>query len=857
MGRHNHLLTDAVREILHTRKKFISLLIMNFLAVGFLAGLRMTAPDMKHSLDVYYDEQNLMDVRILSTLGLTQDDIDALKGFAGGAGLPAITDAEGSKYLDALVGEDTVTVFSMPGKINKLRITQGREPQSSSECVVEQLLANKLEIAVGDTITINTEDADKLTTQSSALNEHTFTVCGIGISPMYISKTRGNSSIGTGTVTAWVSVPEEVFTQDYYTAAYLTADELDVLECYMDKSYRDKVDSLREALEPLGKERSVLRREQLIKETTITDMMAMILSSGLDSVQVEQGKWYILGRNTLESYEEFSMDSDRMSSLADVFPMIFFLVAALSSLTTMTRMVEDHRTEIGCMKAMGFSARDVSIKYIGYAAASSLTGGLTGWAFGILAIPGIIYYEWGLEYLLPPIKYMVSVPVLAYSVGLAVLATAGSAAAACMSTLTASAASLMRPRAPKPGKRVLLERIPAIWSRLSFIQKVSVRNLFRYKRRFWMTVAGIGGCTALVVTALGLRDSIFDILAWQFDEITCYDAALGISEEIGAADKTDLREELENDPAIVAWQECNESWMEFETKAGKVSNVTVICADDLHSLDGFINLRHREQGGGISAKYRELFMSPINMEPDGIIIDEKMAEILDVNVGSEVMLRNADEEEFTGIVSDITENYVNHYAYMTRKCMKSMTGDWPLHNTILLRLSDDAQEEEVARKLIAMEGVVSYNRIDQMRTRFENSIRSINAIIVIIIAAAALLAFLVLFNLTNINVTERIRELATLKVLGFYDAETASYVYRENGFLTLIGAAAGLFIGKWLHSWLVRTIEVDYLMFGRSVHPRSFVIAAVLTFLFSLSVNFFSFFTIKEINMIESLKSVE
>ena len=210
MGRHNRLLTDAVREILHTKRKFISLLIMNFLAVGFLAGLRMTAPDMKHSLDVYYDEQNLMDLRIVSTLGMTQDDIDALKNLSDEPGLVTITDAEGSKYLDALIGEDTVTVFSLPEKINKLRIIEGREPQNSNECIIEQLLADKLGIGVGDTININSDDADKLTTEFSALSEHTFTVCGMAISPMYISRTRGNSSIGTGIVTAWVSVPEEV-----------------------------------------------------------------------------------------------------------------------------------------------------------------------------------------------------------------------------------------------------------------------------------------------------------------------------------------------------------------------------------------------------------------------------------------------------------------------------------------------------------------------------------------------------------------------------------------------------------------------------------------------------------------------
>ena len=857
MGIHNRLWTDAVREIAHTKKKFISLLIMNFLAVGFLAGLRMTAPDMKHSLDVYYDEQNLMDVRIVSTLGLSQEDLDVLSEWKGKEGLPAVSDVEGSKYFDALIEEDTVTVFSIPERINRLRLTRGRLPDTQEECVVEELLAEKLGLEIGDEVTIDTEDADKLTLQSSVLSSHTFTISGIAISPLYISKTRGNSSIGSGTVTAWISLPEEVFTQDYYTCAYLTADDLDPQDCYNDPEYEERVKILRDSLEPLGKERAALRHKKLISEATITEMLAQIFGAGLDAMQPDSGEWYILGRKSLESYEEFSTDSQRMSNLANVFPLIFFLVAALSSLTTMTRMVEEHRTEIGCMKALGFSGLDISVKYTGYAAASSLAGGLAGWLLGVFAIPGIIYYEWGLEYLLPPIRFLFSSRVLVYSVGFAVLATAGAAAAACWTTLNSSAAALMRPRSPKPGKRVLLERIPAVWTRLSFIQKVSARNLFRYKRRFWMTVAGIGGCTALVVTGLGLRDSIFDILSWQFDEITCYDAALGISEDIGADVKTELMEKLGSMQEISGFKQCSQTSIDIETAQGKAEYVTVVCADDLGVLDGFINLRHRQHGGGIGRDYRNLFSEPMNMEPDGIIIDEKMAEILKVNVGSQVTLRNADEEEFTAYISDITENYVGHYAYMSRKTWKEITGDWPFYNTMLLRFGEGADEESAARELLAADGVISYNRIDQMRIRFENSIRSINAIIVLIIAAAALLAFLVLFNLTNINVTERIRELATLKVLGFYDNETASYVYRENGILTLIGSFIGLFMGKWLHSWLIRTVEVDFLMFGRDVHLRSYILAALLTGIFSFSVNYFSFFTIREIDMIESLKSVE
>ena len=857
MLRRNRLLTDAVREILHTKKKFLSLLIMNFLAVGFLAGLRMTAPDMKHSLDVYYDTQNLMDLRVVSTLGLSQADLEYLREWDGGEGIVSVTDVEGEKSFDALVDEETVTVFSLPVSINCLQLTDGRLPQKSDECITEQILLDKLGLEIGDTITIDTEDADKMTTETSVLSEHTFTIVGTARSPMYISKTRGASSIGSGTVTAWVSVPAEVFTQSYYSTIYLTADELDVLDCYADPEYKQKVSLLKDSLADTGKERASLRHEELIREATITDMMAQIFSMGIDAVQIEGGKWYILGRNTLESYEEFSMDAERMSNLANVFPMIFFLVAALSSLTTMTRMVEEHRTEIGSMKALGFSAAAVGVKYIGYALAASLIGGLAGWAAGILSIPGIIYYEWGLEYLLPPMKYLFSAVVLAYSVGFAVLATAGSAAAASYSTMSATAASLMRPRAPKPGKRVLLERIPFIWKNLSFLQKVSVRNLFRYKRRFWMTAAGIGGCTALVVTGLGLRDSIFDILAWQFDEITCYDAAVGISEDINSAQKAELREELTQSGDIESYVECYQVRMDFETEDGKAENVVVTCVDDLSALDGFINLRHREQGGGVQPRFRELFAKPLDKGREGIVIDEKMAEILNVNVGDEVKMTDTDEKEYHAVVSEITENFVNHYAYTTRSCWKGIVNEWPLYNTLLIQLAEDADEEKTAAKLVGMEGVVSYNRIDQMRTRFESSVRSINAIIVIIIAAAALLAFLVLFNLTNINVTERIRELATLKVLGFYDNETASYVYRENGFLTLIGVVLGLFMGRWLHGWLITTIEVDYLMFGRSVHLRSYVIAAVLTFVFSLSVNSISYLTIQKIDMIESLKSIE
>ena len=460
---------------------------------------------------------------------------------------------------------------------------------------------------------------------------------------------------------------------------------------------------------------------------------------------------------------EFSSDSERMGNLADVFPLIFFLVAALSSLTSMTRMVEDHRTEIGTMKALGFSTASISIKYI---------GGGAGLAIGCTALPSLIYYEWGILYLLPKLEMSISPVVVLYSLGAAVLATAGAAFAACYATLLARPAELLRPRAPKPGKRIFLEYIGPVWERLSFIQKVSARNLFRYKKRFWMTIIGIAGCTALLATGFGLRDSIFDVLTWQFDDLMPYNATISIDAGLNPSDRAEMMEALEADPGIISFLGCYDRGVSVRTEEGTIDGValrstsgwtTYTDTEGMHPVaEDYICLYPRADG---LRRYGRVGELPRLVPTDeAVVIDEKLADNLGIKEGDTIALLDSDEKEYPVTVGGICENYVGHYVHMTASCYKKVFGERPRDNVLLVKAA-----ENPADRVMKIKGVITYNSIDETRDHFHESMKSLDVVVWIIIGAAAALAFLVLFNLTNINVTERVRELATLKVLGFYD----------------------------------------------------------------------------------------
>ena len=561
---------------------------------------------------------------------------------------------------------------------------------------------------------------------------------------------------------------------------------------------------------------------------------------------VEDCEWYVLSRFTNAGIVGYSQDSDRVSNLANVFPVIFFLVAALACLTTMTRMVEEQRTQIGSLKALGFSRLAISKKYIGYAFSASLIGGILGLLLGCTLIPLVIANAFNIMYAIPELEFKPQVGLYVWAVLAAVLCTTGAALWACLSTLMDTPANLMRPRAPKAGRRVFLERIRPLWRRLTFTWKVTMRNLFRYQRRFWMTVIGIGGCTALIVTGFGLHESIFSILNQQFDHVFRYDATLGLDKHARADELAAVEAYLDASPWVEDYLRTSSASVEVSA-SGPAQNVYLFAVDDQERFNQFIHLSHR------------LDNAPVVLRDEGVVVTEKLAELLDVAVGETVTLDN-DGRRVEAVVTDIAENYVSHYVYMTEACYRELFGETPEQNEMLLRYDSGAGEAEsdaVSSELMAMDGVASYSYIATLRDNFTDSMEAIDYAVVIIITAAAALAFVVLYNLTNINITERVRELATLKVLGFFDREVTAYVYRENLFLTLFGIVLGLVMGRFLHAWMVLTVEVEMVMFGRTAPPYAYFLAAGLTVVFSVAVNIAAHFKLKKVDMVESLKTVE
>lgn len=576
----------------------------------------------------------------------------------------------------------------------------------------------------------------------------------------------------------------------------------------------------------------------------IADAEVKLADAQAELDDIDDCEWYVLSRKTNMGIMGYGQDSERISNLADVFPIIFFLVAALACLTTMTRMVEEQRTQIGSMKALGFSYVSISIKYIGYALTASLIGGVIGLQAGKL-IPLVIANAFNIMYELPPLEFKFQPEVNVTAVVAAVACTTGAALWACGSTLVATPATLMRPKAPRAGKRVLLEYIGPLWHMLSFTWKVTMRNLFRYKRRFWMTVIGIGGCTALIVTGFGLHNSIFEILDKQFDEIFLYDATVGFEDHVEQEAVDAAFAYLDSNESVDRWISCYSDMVDTSGEVVVENSVNLFAVETPEVLENFITLRHR------------LDNAPVTFTGDGVLITEKLSERLDLGIGDMITLDGVKRVEVP--VIDIVENYVQHYVYMTRDFYEATFGESVENNAVLLAYTEENGNvsDTVSAEMMALDGVATFSHIAALRDTFTESMVSIDYAVVIVIVAAAVLAFVVLYNLTNINITERTRELATLKVLGFYDTETSAYVYRENIFLTFFGILMGLVMGRFLHSWLILTVEVNYVMFGRTAPKYAYVYAAVLTVVFSGIVNAVAHFKLKKVDMVESLKTVE
>ena len=551
--------------------------------------------------------------------------------------------------------------------------------------------------------------------------------------------------------------------------------------------------------------------------------------------------WYVFTREDNPGYSTYEGDANRIENVGKVFPVFFFLVAMLVCLTTMTRMVEEHRTQIGTMKALGYGKGVIMLKYIAYSALASISGAVFGIALCVFVFPLVIYSAYGMMYVVPPLEF-IPTPGIWIIIGvICVACTTFAAIMACAAELRECPAELMRPKAPKAGKRVLLERIPFIWKRLNFNKKVTVRNLFRYKKRIFMTILGIAGCTALTLTGFGLYSSISVILEKQYSEIFNYDLIVALDTDAGDDKVREVRKELYAN-------EISEHNLAVYMKAvdmDGIGDISLVVTDDSEAIKDMVSFRDR--------KTKEKY----DLTDEGVIITERLAELAEVSVGDEITFI-CNDVPLTAKITAVSENYAMHFIYMTENLYKALCGEEMEINTVFTIMSDDGKDAQfdLANDLTGYKGVLALSFSRTTKDSFGDTVENLNYVVILIIACAAALAFVVLYNLTNINITERIREIATIKVLGFYDGEVSAYVFRENIILTIIGDAVGLFLGIWLHKFVLNVAQTDIVMFGRDLPYWTFIAAFVVTVLFAIIVNWIMFFKLKNVSMVESLKSV-
>lgn len=603
---------------------------------------------------------------------------------------------------------------------------------------------------------------------------------------------------------------------------------------------------LKENKAKLKTELNKAKKELQEAEEKIADGEEKIKDAKKQIKKIEKPTLYILDRDSHQSFVEYEGCANSIDALAKIFPVFFFAVAALVCLTTMTRMVDEQRINIGTLKGLGYKTSQISKKYILYALIACLTGSILGLAIGFSVFPTVIFFAYGMMYSIENIVYVFSIPIAIGITSLALIIIILSAYMACRKELKETPAILMRPKAPKGGKRILLERVPFIWNRFSFISKVTVRNIFRYKKRFLMTVLGIAGCTALILTGFGIKDSIEMILTGQYGTLFKYDMSLVIQSDMTDKQIYELRKNLSDIDEINKYE-----FFSYENGDIKVNNtkkeITIVVPENLEKMDKFIHLQDRKT------------QNPIELNNKGIVLTEKIARDLGVKAGDEIELINSDDKKAKIKVSHITENYISHYAYISpENYIKLFEKDLDFNRVIgILNNPSVKIEDKLSKKLFDIETIDGITFNTASKETFHNTIKNLNYVVLIMIISAGALAFVVLYNLTNVNISERIREIATIKVLGFYDKEVSAYIYRENIILTIIGTVVGLGLGTILHKFIMVTVEIQSMMFGRVIDISSYFIAAVLTIVLSLFVNLAMFYKLRNVKMVESLKSVD
>ena len=1013
------LLKDSIKEIKNTYKRFLSILVMAFLGVGFFAGMRAASPDMVDTIDQYYKESQVYDIKILSTLGLTNDDIDALSEIDEIENTVGTYETEGKIEID---NKEIITKIMSVEKLNKPILLQGDFPETQNECVVEDSFLTANHKSIGDTIEVEAEKTKNDEGEEvEYLNKNILKIVGTVKSPLYISRDRGTSSLGSGKIDYYIYVPKEnIKANEIYTNIYI---KLKNSENYTTSSekYEEYIAEVKEKIEALKEEREKARHDKLVDIATrkvkeaeeklnenkqnaqqqieeakqeiengknkiekaevklnsskkeadtkfksaynqiqmakesifqnetqlnqkeqeagqqiteleikkqelqtqfdtiennltqletqynqikdnpniseeqkqmlenkiqmlkqskqtikagieqinngittgkqeienaktqlqnakneltkkekqyeatktatysslenakieieksktelekgekeleekqeefkdkIADAELKLIDSREKIANIENPTWYVLDRYSNTGYNSFIQDTESIENISKVFPIVFFMVALLISLTSMTRMVEEQRTQIGTLKALGYNKLQIASKYVIYAGLACVIGGVLGMSVGFVLLPQIIWTMYQMMYQMTD-NIHISFNIIIGGMGLLLICVCiiGATIYAVLKELVQTPSTLMRPKAPKMGKRVLLEKIPFIWKRLSFSQKVTVRNIFRYKKRFLMTIIGILGCTALIVVGFGVRDSIRCIMPNQFEKVFNYDMQIGLKNGLEDEQKQkyiiSLQEKTELEKVVETYMTSN-----IAKNQENEEDVQIIVPKEPKDLDEVINLTDVKTG------------EKVQLEENAICLTDKVAELLNVKQGDTITLKDSKDKERQVKISNIVENYVYHYVYMSRITYENLYGENYNTNMLFTKNNNLSKEQEtnLATEIMNQSEVASISRNSSIMNLLDDTMKSLNYVVIILIVSAGLLAFVVLYNLSNVNISERIRELATIKVLGFYDKEVYSYVTRETVILTAIGIVLGLISGYFLNYFIIRNL---------------------------------------------------
>ena len=838
-------------------KRFLSITLIVLLGVGFFAGIRATSPDMKDTLSRYYKENNMYDIELMSNYGISQDDISKIKdkGY----------DIEGSISFDVVVNNDDslyavkVMSYDKNSDINKLVLMEGRMPSNSDECVIERNDYTE-DYKIGDSIYLDSDD----------VKNKELKIVGIVKSPLYVSDERGSTNLLTGKINYYLYTDISNFNTDVYTEAYI---DIDSDNDIFDSKYEDEVDDYEKKLEDVTDTIGNSNYEEIVKQyedgideatslyeenldryndikdvTYIDSTVKDTMKDELDNAKVkiddlkkeldelDKVEWYVLDLNSNAGYYSYDADTERIANIAKVFPMVFFVVAILFCLTTMTRMVEEERIQIGTLKSLGYDDVSISFKYVLYAMLATVIGSLVGVVIGFNIIPNIIFNMYKIMYNVDGFVSSFYWGLTLQGMVIALICTVGATIYACAKTLKEVPASLLRPKAPTVGKRVWLEYIPFIWKRLKFSSKVTVRNVFRYKKRMFMTILGIAGCTGLILAGFGLKDCITNLVPNQYEKIFNYQVEVTLNDNLNVDELDSVYEQVNELDEVNKALKVEKESIEIKNKDTNQSITLVVPFSD---TSDFIKLQDRKSGKKFDLG-------------SGAIVTEKISNLLDINEGDNLVLDG--KKDYKVVVSDITENYLYHYIYISRDVYDSDS-----YNTILVKTDEMSvkEEQEFSNKLKDIDGVSSMSFTSSTEDMFDSTMKNFSYVSLVLIVSAGMLAFIVLYNLASINISERNREMATIKVLGFYDKEVYNYIGRESNILTIIGIAFGMGIGVVLTRFIIKTCEIDILMFDSNIKAISYVYAILITLIFTIVVNIVTYFSLKKIDMISSLKSAE